>query len=100
MTQKCNRMKSLCDNAMKRDGEPKNTIIFLGNFKKDKQAVNERFDKLIDFGIGKSNFEVGYSDVLYVKCPKSKVKKLLETFPIVEKSIYWQTTHYWEGATI
>jgi len=91
------RMKTLIDNAMKEDGE-KDVVILLGNVKNPQ--TEERYKKICEFGIGKGNFDVGFSGQLLVKCPKSKFKKLTETFPIVEGNPYWQVTHIWEDATV
>lgn len=91
-------MRYLVENAMKAEGEPKDAIILLGNVKDP--ATDERYQKIIAFGIGKRNFDMGDSGQLLVRCPKTKLEKLLATFPIKEGSRYWQTTHTWEGAQI
>jgi hypothetical protein len=91
-------MKILCDNAMKASGEEKVVIILLGNIKDDETDI--RYNTMREFGIGKKNFELGFTGQLLMKCPKSKQKRLFESFPIVEGSGYWQTSHKWEGATI
>lgn len=77
-------MRTLIDNAMKREGEPKDAVILLGNVKNPE--TRERHDKVRAFGIGKSNFDMGYTGQLLVKCPKSKLDRLLATFPIIEGS--------------
>ena len=90
-------MRILNDNSMKEwNGLDKDVIVLLGNIK-DKET-GERHDKVLEFGIGKANFDLGFTGQLLVKCPKSKVKRFLESFPIIEGVKYWQTTHYWDGA--
>lgn len=91
-------MRTLIDNALKAESEPKDVIVLLGNIKDPE--TDERYEKMRAFGIGKKNFDMGFSGQLLMKCPPSKVKKLMEEFHIVEGSAYWQTSHKWEGATI
>lgn len=92
-------MRILNENYMKAaNGQEKDAIVLVGNIKDPE--TEERHNKLREFGIGKSNFDLGYGGQLLVKCPKTKLNKLVETFPIVEGVKYWQTTHYWEGATV
>lgn len=91
-------MRTLIENAMKKNDEPKDVVILIGNIRDPETRI--RHDKILAFGIAKRNFDMGYGGQLLVKCPKRKVKQLLEVFPIVEGCRYWQTTHYWEGATI
>lgn len=91
-------MRTLIDNALKKKGEKKDVIILLGNVKDPE--TDQRYEKMREFGIGRSNFDMGLTGQLLMKCPESKVKKLLATFPIVEGSPYWQVTHLWEGAKI
>jgi hypothetical protein len=79
---------------MKMDNEPKDAVILLGSV--NDPAVEERYRMVIQFGIGKRNFDMGYDGQLLMKCPNTKLKRLLATFPIVEGSKYWQTTHFWE----
>lgn len=91
-------MRTLIDNALKAEGEPKDVIVLIGNIKNPE--TDKRYDKMRAFGIGEKNFDMGFSGQLLMKCPKSKVKKLMEEFPILEGAAYWQTTHVWEGVTI
>ena len=91
-------MRILNENAMKNiAGQPKDVIVLLGNIKD--VTTKERHDKVINFGIGKTNFNIGFDGQLIVKCPKTKVRQLLEKFPILEGSKHWQATHFWDGAT-
>ena len=93
-------MRHLNENAMKTHGvEQRDVIVLLGNLNKDMDATDARAEQVRAFGIGKVNFDLGFGGQLLVKCPKSKVKRFLEAFPILEGVKYWQTTHYWEGAT-
>ncbi len=91
-------MKLLVENAMKEGREEKDVIVLLGNIRDPE--TDKRFDQCVAFGIGRKNFDMGFSGQLLMKCPKTKVKKLLATFPIREEKLYWQTTHTWEGATV
>jgi hypothetical protein len=88
-------MKLLNENAMK---EEKDVIVLLGNIKDPK--TKDRHEKILALGIGKSNFDLGFTGQLLVRCPKTKVKKLFKLCPIIEGGGYWQATHRWDGATV
>jgi hypothetical protein len=85
-------MKILCENAMKED---KDVVVLIGNCRKEETGVWH--DKLLEFGIGKSNFGFGFGGEVFFKCPKTKVVRVLENFPIVEGCKYWQTTHHFSS---
>lgn len=82
----------ILENAMKPDCE-KEMIIDLGYLKN--KETQDRHQKLLAFGIGHRNFCCDITARLTLKCPKTKVKALLETFPVKEGCRYWQTTHHW-----
>lgn len=84
-------MSYLLDNAMK---NTKNIIIDLGCI--EHKETQKAYNLLLDFGIGSKNFQLFYYDRLIVKIPKTKIEKVIEKFPIIEGSNYWQTTHYWD----
>jgi hypothetical protein len=81
-------MGFILDNAMK---DNKDILIDLG-YAKD---AEERYNKLRKYGIGENNFKIECFNRLIMKCPKTKLKGLMDEFPIKNECHYWQTTHSW-----
>ena len=79
---------------LKSAGKPLEIVIDLG-YARDKDT-GERADKLLAFGMGIRNFVLEVGGRLVMKCPGSKLKKVMEAFPVVEGTRYWMTTHYWK----
>lgn len=85
-------MGYLVENAMKKTNDEALKIIVDLGYVKD---AEEKFNALREYGIGKKNFSVECFSRLVMRCPKSKLKGIMEKFPIVEGGHYWQTTHSW-----
>lgn len=82
----------MVERAMAPDKIP--ILIDLGSV--EDKAARDRADALMAAGLSNKNFSIEGNRRLLVKVPPKK-SALLNTFPIVAGSTYWQTTHHWRG---
>jgi len=63
------------------------------------EGARNRADEIIDLGIGKKNIELGPSNRIFIKIPKTKQRKVFEVLPISDKKTWFGATHSYVVAT-